>query len=170
MGCDIHSYAERRKDKTKKWEIVKDHFTLDDFDKDWYKKEKGDCPFDWRNYGMFGFFADVRNYSRCETLSELKGIPDNATIEVKKEYEDWDSDAHSASFLTLKELLDFDYDKEFWNRRIMRNGNGAALAEEGEGEMVTYRDFLGNSYFQHLKELKQLGSLDNVRIVFWFDN
>ncbi len=170
MGCDIHSFAEKRKDKKNNWEIVKDHFSLDDFDKKWYKKEKGDYPFDMRHYGMFGFFADVRNYSRCEVISELKGFPSDTCNEIKEESGTWDLDGHSYSFLTLRELTEFNYEKRFWDRRITRNGNGAALAEKGEGEMVTYREFLGEWYFKHLEELKQLGKLDDVRIVFWFDN
>lgn len=177
MGCNIHSFAETKVNG--KWEKVGEHFSLGEWEKKCYKKEKNDSPFDWRSYSMFAFLADVRNYDHCEPISEPKGIPDDVCKEIKSEYEDWKSDAHSSSYLTLKELLDFDYDKVFWNRRISRtthneNGvsytNGASLAEEGEGSIVTYRENLGDFFFTHLSELKKLGDPENVRIVFWFDN
>ena len=110
MGCDIHSFAERRNKQTNKWEKVEDAFSLDNYDKERLKKDKGENPFDWRSYSMFAFLAGVRNYDHCEQLSEPKGLPDDISDEVKEEYgEGWDY--HSASFLTAKELLDFDYDK-----------------------------------------------------------
>lgn len=92
-----------------------------------------------------------------------------------KRYRDWAKDSHSASFLSAKELLEFDYDKEFWNRRVSKqigpnSWTGAGLAEEGEGKIVTYRDNLGEWFFKHLGELAQLGNPEDVRIVFWFDN
>jgi len=177
MGCDIHSFAERKANN--KWEKVKDFFSLDGWEKEYYKKEKTDSPFYWRGYSMFAFLADVRNYDCCEPISEPRGLPDDVCAEIEEEHEDWGIDAHSCSYLTLKELLDFDYEKVSWNRRISRttynkNGgsftNGAALAEEGEGTNVTYRENLGEFFFTHLKELQELGSPDDVRIVFWFDN
>ena len=172
MGCDIHSFAEVK--SKAKWEKVNDHFKLDDYDKKYYKKEKGDEPFGWRSYSMFAFLADVRNYDHCEPISEAKGFPENASEEVKKEYDDWFGDAHSASYLTLQELLDFDYDKGFWNRRVTKKTsygyNGASLAEEGEGKIITYKDNLGQGFFDVIEELKELGKPEDVRIVFWFDN
>lgn len=167
MGCDIHSFAERKVNN--KWEKVGEHFSLGDWEKQYYKKEKGENPFYWRSYSMFAFLAGVRNYDHSEPISETKGLPDDISDEVRDEYGDcWGY--HSSSHLSLKELLDFDYDKVFWNRRIYKNNNGASIAEEGEGTNVTYRENLGGFFFTHLKELQELGEPDNVRIVFWFDN
>ena len=175
MGCDIHSFAERRSKQTNKWEKVEDAFSLDKYDKERLKKDKGGSPFNWRSYSMFAFLADVRNYDHCEPLSEPKGLPDDISDGVKGEYERWRYNAHSASFLTVKELLDFDYDKTFWNRRVTKqtspnSWDGAALAEEGEGKVLTYRENLSEWFFTHLNELKELGEPEDVRIVFWFDN
>jgi len=173
MGCDIHSHAERRVGG--KWEVVKDAFTLGDFDKEYYNKERGDSPFDWRSYSMYGFLAGVRNYSCCDPIAEPRGIPDDTTSEVREDYEGWGSDAHTPSFLTAKELLDFDYDKPLWNRRISKQlsdnvWTGVGLAEEGEGTIESYREFLGEFFFVHLEDLTKLGDPEDVRIVFWFDN
>jgi hypothetical protein len=86
---------------------------------------------------------------------------------------------HSYSYLTLKELLDFDYNQTFEDRRsekityfkeggILYNGNH--IVEEGEGISITYKDHLGESFFEHIEILKTLGEPENVRIVFYFDN
>jgi hypothetical protein len=175
MGCDIHSFAEIRNKETGKWEKVGDYFSLDKFDQEYYKKEKGDRPFDWRSYSMFAFLADVRNYDHCKPLSKPKGLPKDVCEDIRSEWERWYGDGHSPSFLTAKELLDFDYDQTFWNRRVTKQTfpntwNGASLAEEGEGTIITYRENLGDWFFIHLEELKQLGDPKDVRIVFWFDN
>lgn len=185
MGCDIHIFAEKKVNN--KWVKVEDHFSLDDFNRNYLKKEKGDSPFNWRSYAMFGFLGNVRNYSHSEFLSDNRGLPDDSEY-LNEEIDDGytnkitrkndlltDGNYHSYSYLTLKELLDFDYNKIFWDRRIMKqvspNGwNGACLAEEGEGEHITYRNHLGDWFFTHLNELKKLGNPDEVRIVFWFNN
>ena len=70
MGCDIHSYAEVRNKETGKWEQAFNFVTLNDFDKNYLNREKGDYPFDWRAYGMYGFLAGVRNYSCMVYLTD----------------------------------------------------------------------------------------------------
>ena len=168
MGCDIHSIAEVRENG--KWTAVtKDVFPLDEWDREYYKKDGGSSPFDWRSYSMFAFLAGVRNYDRCNPLSEPRGMPNDASEEAREMEEFWLGDGHSHSYLTLKELLEFDYDQTFWNRRLMKDGNGAALAEEG-GRIVTYRENLGRQFFAHLEALSSLGGPEDVRIVFFFDN
>lgn len=150
MGCDIHSHAERRVNG--KWEVVKDAFTLDDFDREYYGREKGDSPFRWRSYSMFGFLAGVRSHW-CNPIVEPRGFPDDTTDEVREDYEYWGSDAHTPSFLTAKELLEFNYDKPVF-----------------KGSEETYRDNLSGMFFIHLEDLAKLGNPEDVRIVFWFDN
>lgn len=157
MGCDIHSYAEVRRNG--RWEPVSGQQFSD-----------GDEPFGWRNYGMFGFLADVRNYSYVPVIAERRGIPGDVSAEVLDDYHWWTGNAHSATWLTLAELLAYDYDQTFWDRRVTRNGDGAALAEEGEGEHVTLREFLSEGFFADLETLRGLGDPADVRVVLWFDN
>ena len=84
MGCDIHSFAERLNKQTNKWEKVGDAFSLDEYGKTRFKKDKGDSPFDWRSYSVFAFLADVRNYDHCEPISYPKGLPG---ITLKSSYQ-----------------------------------------------------------------------------------
>lgn len=201
MGCDIHSFAEKKENG--KWIPVEN---VDGRDTAWgtffARSEKYFAPFNWRNYSMFGFLADVRNYSHCTPIADTRGlpidseylnsvsthayetnpmsgiaIPENERETVMQDIRD--GGYFGFSWLTLKELLDFDYDKTFWDRRISRityneyggsYTNGAAIAEEGEGETISYRQHLGEEFFKDLEILKTFGEPENVRVVFYFDN
>ncbi len=158
MGCDIFSFAEVRRNG--KWHKVEE------------KVFSPDCPslsttepFGWRSYGIFGFLANVRNYSKIPFIGLPKGLPlDSEYLNstgvhedtIREDIIDWGGDSHNMSFLLLQELLNVNYDDSFNNQR-----------DEEEG-IVTYREFLGEGFFEDLTVLKSLGSPDDVRIVFWF--
>ncbi len=147
MGCDIHSQAEKRVEG--KWEAIPDLL-----------------PFDWRSYGMYGFLANVRNYSAVPPISEPRGLPPDATGDTDYTYGD-----HSYSWLSVEELLAFDYDQPMEDRRVTRTvgnfTNGGVTAEPGGGSQTTFREFLGPHFFEDLEKLKAAGA---ERIVFGFDN
>ena len=173
MGCDIHSFAEVWKNGV--WVKVGDVFPLDNWEKGFYKKDFNDEPIIDRHYGLFGWLADVRNYSRLPPISQPRGLPTNLSLAVLHESATWGLDGHSYSWLSLAELLEADYEQIVWDRRVMRQEssgvwNGAALANEGEGKHLSLRECLPDSYFKMLEVLKTLGEPENVRIVFWFDN
>lgn len=160
MGCDIHPRVEVRIDDT--WTYLPDFLV-----------------WDVRNYGLYGFLADVRNYSESPVITPPRGLPDDVSPVLAEEHgtENW---YHSTSWLTLAELLAYDYEQVFWDRRIERvtsvhpSGgrviDGAARAEEGEGEHLSLREFLGEWYFRELERLGELGAPEDVRVVFWFDS
>lgn len=148
MGCDIHSYAERK--------VATGHEAI-----------HGITPFDSRNYGTFGFLANVRNYSEVTPIAPRRGFPDDASPEAAADYEFWGGDAHSPSWLTIKELSEFNYDAEMEDRRCTRGNNGGSTCEPGAGRKMTYREFFGEWFFKDLKALQDTGA---DRIVFWFDN
>lgn len=160
MGCDIHSFVEVRPD---------DRWVRSDAQFQHYPDYASDAPFFHRSYSYFGFLADVRNYSHSPVIADPRGLPDDSTL--SPDDVDYALDAgHSHSWLMLAELLAYDYDQVFWDRRVTRDGNGAALAEEGEGEHLTLRAFLGEWFFETLAALGKLGAPEDVRIVFWFDS
>lgn len=137
MGCDIHIYEQSGSS-------ISDDSIL--------------CH---RNYGMFGFLANVRNYSKVPCISPARGLPEDVDELIRAEYED-NFDVHTASWLTIEELLSFDYNQTFEDRRI----NGDVLPI-GEGKMLTIREFLGEKFIDKLKKMKEDGV---ERIIFWFDN
>lgn len=128
MGCDIHATIEYEK----------------------YRKERPDVNIWWRGlakdfaidrwYDLFGHLAGVRREGEIEPIVPPRGVPTDASFEFKEEYEKWDSDAHTPSWLTfaeLKKLPDEFKDEMFY--KVME------LAAERYGD-------------------------DNVRLVFFFDN
>jgi hypothetical protein len=150
MGCDIHTYVERQ-NADGEWERIEGE------------------PFDVRSYGMFGFLANVRNYSEVPTIALPRGLPSDASDYVTSEWQYWLSDGHTPSWLTVEELSAFDYDAEFEDLRVTRGGNGGCTAEPGGGEMTTFREFLGPSFFDDLTVLQAAAAEGPVRVVFWFD-
>ena len=149
MGCDIHSFAERKLDSGR-WSAI-----------------KGVYPFGARDYGTFAWLAGVRNYSALTPISRPRGLPSPVSATVAREYEAWSGDAHTPSWLSVAELQAVDYDQAIEDRRCTRNGNGGSTCEPGEGEKQTLREFLGPRFFKDLDKLVASGA---ERIVFWFDN
>lgn len=131
--------------------------------------------FDCRSYGIFGFLANVRNYSEVPCISEPRGLPDDWSQKYAESLGLNCGGYHSCSWLSLTELLNYDYNVVFWDRRISRVMSthwvdGAATAKEGEGRMIRIRDFLGDYFFEELFRMLELSNSDDVRLVFWFDN
>jgi len=166
MGCDIHMYVEQRDGD--QWVHVPWDGGVDFIG----------CPitepFEWRDYGMFGFLADVRNHSEVPPIAQPRGLPEDASAHVR-ELDDDGSWGHSASWLSIDELAGFDYEQTFEDRRVRRQlpsgvWDGAATAEPGGGRVTTFRDFLGESYFRDLDRLKAMNETRPTRVVFWFDN
>lgn len=164
MGCDIHLWYERKTNDS--WQDVS--VPVDEW-------KAG--PLDHRSYATFGFLADVRNYSAITPICEPRGWPTDFkhTKPDREEYDPWYRDDegymfdeyHSHSWLSIKELLDYDYDQIVEDRRVTRNGNGGVTCDPGEGKQETLREFLGEGFFQDLQTLHECGV---ERIVFAFDN
>ncbi|TIW05734.1 MAG: hypothetical protein E5V74_01730 [Mesorhizobium sp.] len=152
MGCDIYIVAERK--TADGYKAIRDvQFT------------EGTAPFDWRSYGLFGFLADVRNYSQVPPIAQPRGLPDDASPEARD-----DAELNiTHSWLSVSELKAFDYDRLVEDRRL--NGQPwdgrSVTTEPGFGEMVTYRAFLGEAFFRDLEKLVECGA---DRIVFCFDS
>jgi len=173
MGCDIHSLVEVRVDG--KWGMACSVFPLDDWEREWCKKDFGDEPLSNRNYSLFGWLADVRNYSAVTPISDPRGVPNGISEDARKEIEYWGIDGHSHSWLTLKELLEYDYDQVIEDRRVTREiapnvFDGGATADKGEGEQTTVREHIGEELFDAIEIMKTLGEPEDVRMIFWFDN
>lgn len=155
MGCDIHTFVEVKRDG--QWQLVSPQPRV----------------FDCRNYGLFGWLANVRNYSAVPPLSAPRGLPVDVSAHVREESEL--DDGHTRSWLSAKELLDFDLDATFEDRRVTRQTgpnsfNGGCTADPGGGEVVVYREFFGSCLTDTLEVLRGLGAPEDVRVVFWFDN
>lgn len=118
MGCDIHIFAEVKTEG--KWTKVGNIF------KGWREGELIDEPYCGRNYDLFAILADVRNGrgfagvvtgSGFNPICEPKGIPDDVSPEIKEDSDRWNGDGHSHSWLTIQELLNYD-----WNQLTVKSG------------------------------------------------
>jgi hypothetical protein len=153
MGCDIHAWAEKRvpSPRGERWDSLRVE----------------PSPFEWRSYSVFAFLAGVRNYSAIEPIEEPRGFPTDAGEKAQANYERWNGDAHTPSWLTIEELEAFNYERMIEDRRVTIDGDGGRTAAPGGGRKMTYRDFLDEGFFTELARLKAIGA---ERIVFWFDN
>lgn len=163
MGCDIHFFTEHftssnnylgprditedrntkieeiieGKTQTEKW-VSADEWEI--HDGEWSIQEK----YYNRNYYLFSLLADVRNTGE-EPIDYPRGIPQDASLGYLYKCNQWEGDAHSHSYYTLKELLEVD-----WNNY----------------DLEYLEEFLD--------VLEDLKSIDNdyskVRICFFFDN
>lgn len=79
-------------------------------------------------------------------------------------------------YLTLKEVLEFDYDKAFSNEKDVKSAyisDGSVTGSSGtclKQEAVSYRSRLGSDFFKELDKLKKLGESENVRFVIHFED
>jgi hypothetical protein len=134
VGCDIHSFTEVKVDGRWKFRCF--------------------GPFDDRDYGLFGFLAGVRN-THVPQIAECRGLP-HATDPRSPDYSN-DPDYHSHSWLTLAELVGYDYSRTFYD-------------DWHKGSLITVGDFLGSDFKQNLDVLLSLGAeAADVRVVFCFD-
>jgi hypothetical protein len=167
MGCDIHCRVQVFENGT--WKTVRVPIfppTNPKFDEgpEGYWNQPTTEPFNWRHYGMFGFLADVRNYSHVPPIAECRGLPPDMGME------DYLGD-HSFSWINLEELLRFNYEQTFEDRRNSPDGNGAADAGIGNGKITTFREFLGPIFFRDLAIMRCLKEdYRDVRVVFGFDS
>ena len=126
----------------------------------WYEaNEKGllpypysDQPYGGRCYRLFGALAGVRDTSVDMIVpGRYNELPDDVSVELESMSDDFGMDAHSHSYLTLRELMDSKYYKM----------TGNELYDMG---MDAY-------FFKTMvPDLQKFGNPDDIRIVFWFDN
>lgn len=154
MGCDIHQYAEFRKDG--KWHAeqaatfqhIKDSEDPDDsgyFD----MAETGNGS---RNYGLFGLLSEGVRYDTPHAFA-AKGEPDDASEEVRKVIEQMEGDGHSHNYLTFQELKE----------------KAAEMMLAPDTDAQEYRSMLPawiNSFGPNPEGVSDEGR----RVVFFFDN
>jgi hypothetical protein len=158
LGTDISVYIEREvtdgANSTKKKWISLDEWIYDpsiDEERVPYGKRY------WieRNYLLFAILADVRNRYNIQPISQPKGLPEDVSPEVKKQSDDENGDAHTRSWLTLKELLEYDWQQKF---------------EDDNDEIFPLEAMVIPFVSEFIPRLSKIDEPENVRMVFWFDN
>lgn len=174
MGCDIHMYVEYKLGS--KWHNG-DYFRMnpnwkgaDSVSESQYTRVE---IYPYRDYALFSVLANVRNgYPGYQCIDQPRDLPDNVTDFVKAEYESWGWDAHSASYLTLQELIDF-HEKYHPVYDLPLSGyileNLIEKLKERANDINLIYDFYWNSDREESRREAYRKS-KNIRIVFWFDN
>ena len=128
MGCDIHLYCEKQIDiDGKKIWWCADRFMLNEY----YLTDKTepkllvDHIYGDRDYTLFAVLAGIRDNGTTEMIDEPRGLPKDVSAIIKKESDDWGVDGHSHSWLTAKEL--FDYQKKHLTTKYRGMVHGDAL-------------------------------------------
>ena len=142
-----------------------------------YIFENGWMPFNWRDYDVYGFLANVRNYSEVPFLSDCRWLPLDVSKSIEECFDDngYLHGTHSITYLTLRELVEFDYDKTFQDMRHTEQEsqgffNGATRSKT-RGVTITFRDFLGEDFFKDIEKLvERTKDLDSLRLIFGFDS
>ena len=145
MGCDIHMFAEVRKDG--RWHKVGPVFPNPYYRSDEPESESNrpttDSPYVGQNYDLFAMLAGERNDWAVagiptgrgfEPISPPRGVPEDASREFGAYAEAWLGTGylcHCHSWLTLEELLAYD-----WKGKVTVIGTD--LFSEGD-------------YFRHLR-------------------
>lgn len=187
MGTDIHIAAEFYRNGS--WNLADIPLTQD------------------RNYRAFAVLANVRNgygfggFSTGEPLvpiSEPRGLPDDISLglrtKLEKKYEDDEDAEHfwlgdqSFSWVTLKELLEYDLDgpvtvrgyvtREAAQRyretgEIPRSSAASTWTHQAGLEQIEWQVPIRESAWlipRLIEEIRDLGSPENVRLVFGFDS
>ena len=149
MGCDIHTFAEVKKNG--KWEKVGYIFPYRNPYRDADSRESltmTNSPYSGgRNYGLFATLAGVRNYEgyNITPIAEPRGLPEDCSKAINKL--DDDMDFHSFSWFSLEELLAIDWNKHPECKRFT---------------VEVFPNLAG--------VLNELAHPEDVRIVFCFDN
>ena len=122
MGCDIHCILEVKKDD--KWinpydRKLNPYYTKDNNEEEGNEYIPIEVEID-RHYRLFSILAGVRNgygFAGCDTgdkfkpISLPKGIPDDASEDYLELVNDYGQYGHSHSFLSLKDLEDYDWEQ-----------------------------------------------------------
>lgn len=161
MGIDIHGYVEIKRGDA--WECVKEEWPCDG----------------WRNYLAFHFIGHRHSgYGGFPRIAEPRGLPPDLSPKVHAASEEWQDAYFYPSWLTLNELLNYDYDQVVSRQRVItviEDGEPYYYAPETEAE-GEWKDFTLeeelSGFPENLKYLHEEFSTlspENVRFVFWFD-
>ena len=132
---------------------------------------KHNGPFDWRSYALYGWLADVRNYSEFKPIANNRDLSDAPEWLHDEDHGDYWDCSYGNSWVSVAELSDYDYDAPVEDRRCTRTlpsgiVSGGCTCDEGDGKMTTMREVLGREFFENLEELKRIGA---DRVYFCFD-
>jgi len=168
VGCDIHFYIEKRRDKTEPW-IMDEHHVAEHPEDN--HPHIPDFRGAHRNYEMFYIMAGVRRYGDENQLFSPRGMPDDMDPILKKasDGEDW----HSHSWLSIQEfercLLEYHPPNYNIALDLMKSDDNRYDNPTDYDEILVYaHKWLVDEQVENT--LLNIDKKPEVRFVFWFDN
>jgi hypothetical protein len=178
MGCDIHTFVERR--VAGKWICVTKQVKDADGDTYW------DDPYEERRYTTFAVLAGVRNGDGYEPIDQPRGLPRDLSDEGRARTAD-DDGYHGHSWLSLQDLLDFDWTKVHATEGSIKMADfGGRVADGSIDKTLCYlRPDSGAVFYPKIESYAEaceyflnsmipymaaLGAPEDVRLVFYFDS
>jgi hypothetical protein len=165
MGADIHMYAEKYNKEKNQWVKIGDVFNNKYYwpeqEIDKYNQPMTDQPYQGRNYDLFAILADVRNgygFAGCDTgdgfipISEPKGLPEDVSPEIQEESDSWDGDGHSHSYLTVKEVMEYDWSQTTKHRCFVQIDDYIEMLRKGENIPESACGMVSGGKVEHITE------------------
>lgn len=148
MGCDIHAHLEVKIENV--WR--------------YYAPVKL-----WRNYEVFSKMAGVRSCKGSPNpISLPKGLPKDVTFMTKFHSDYLDEDGHSHSWFNYDEILEL---LEFFNNKLGYKPWGDYKEKENRKWNDLGIWIFGNSISGFRKYPADYPeTLQDIRLIFWFDN
>lgn len=163
-----------------------------------YEISRDDRFYHGRHYFLFHILAEVRGWSEWgKTLGGPKGTPEDCCSQIKSQIEAWGSDGHSHSYLTLEELLSFNWNEKIETEETFRSKDfdefiktmssddivehevmtldGSDLKIHKVRYLVPYKDIVPDFMETIVKMNSHINqkfheSTGDIRLVFFFDN
>lgn len=157
MGCDIHWHSETKKhgiwkcDQANSFQLIEEENT--------YPEMASFSETD-RNYWLFGLLQPGVRTDWDWSFPERLFFPDDASPEIRKVYEHWGSDAHSAGYRTRAELK-----AKVEELKTMRAQHLISPTEVGPAV-----EHHATKLAEMINDLNSDVPDSDQRIVFWFDN
>lgn len=189
MGCDIHAMIEKRN----KWF----NKTKGKYEDGFYWVNAGDPQID-RDYEMFSVLGNVRNEDDIPYIAKDRGVPGydlengedyspDCCTEYFSWYRSWKEDSHSASWVTLKEMKEYDTNQKYHNSNFVveRNAHGEVTEtikwssdpeqmKEPVGETTVFGTFGDKSWKKLIAKMEAVKTEEQtdeeVRLLFFFDS
>jgi len=193
MGTDIRMYAEHRNNG--RWQFIGEMLENEcDTDGNYPYYPSG--LYNVRNYSLFAILAGIRNELEepFEPIAPRRGIPPDLSPELSSWFASFHGYETYASWLTLEELVSFDWHgkrrKEYatvdtrvahlfhperrfpfreWPRDIVISYSPGSKKYANAIWTETYAEAVGPDVMALLDKLSQkYGASNEVRLVFWF--
>lgn len=159
MGCDIHPFLEAKFGG--KWMCLGSLISH-------------------RNYGLFGKLSGVRREEEKQFFDLVSKLPSGVSKEIRDEFDDWGSDAHSLTVCSHEDLQRFcsmhrpTLSKKEFEEMSKARSNKKLLDKILDADEMKWQKWWGSAGYC-VEWLEMMGKLieagaEDARVILWYDN